>query len=163
MKAQLIALSGALLLGACASGNGTAAIQALPSSLAAGARVASVNVSNVPQTGVSADFESVFESSVQNKLNACAQGSEPLTLDVSLDGFDRANPTMTWLLADQNAIAGTARLKNAAGAVVGEYRIRRTFTASGLIGVAMMSQAEDQMSQAFGDELCKQAFPSKRR
>lgn len=158
MFKRAFALACAMTVAACASGTGSAAIQALPPAVADNARVVAVNVVNIPEQGVSAGFETLFESKVQAELNECAQGSRPLTLEVSLDHFDRANPAMTWLLADQNSITGIARLKDETGALVGEYLIKRTFVASGLVGIALMAQAEDQMSQAFGEELCAQAF-----
>lgn len=162
MKNLVIALTGAMTLAACASGSGSAPIQRLPAELMTTARVGSVSILNVPEQGVSAGFESLFEAKVLEKLNTCARGDQPLTLEVSLDTFDRANPAMTWLLADENSIAGIARFTDPSGALVGEYLIKRTFTASGLIGIALTAQAEDQMSEAFGDELCKQAFQAAR-
>ncbi|MFC7377411.1 hypothetical protein [Brevundimonas sp. GCM10030266] len=158
MKNQLIALAGAMMLTACASGSGSAPIQPLPQALRTGARVVSVNVDNIPERGVSAEFGQVFQTRVQTALNECATGQQPLTLEISLDTFDRANAAMTWLISDQNSIAGIARLKDSSGNLVGEYLIRRVFTAGGLVGIALMSQAEEQMSDAFGEELCKQAF-----
>lgn len=158
MKVQAVALVSALMVSACASGSGSSAIQPLPSDLVANARVASVSVVGIPEQGVSDEFETVFESRVQSRLNTCAQGTQPLTVEISLDSFDRANPAMTWLIADQNQIAGIARLTDASGNLVGEYLIKRTFVASGLVGIAVMAQAEEQMSDAFGEELCKQAF-----
>ena len=158
MKIQAVALAAALTVSACASGSGSSAIQPLPADLAANARVAGVSVVGIPQDRVSGEFQTVFQSRVQSQLNKCAAGTEPLTVEISLDSFDRANPAMTWLIADQNEIAGIARLTDASGNLVGEYLIKRTFVASGLVGIALMAQAEEQMSDAFGEELCKQAF-----
>ena len=75
-----------------------------------------------------------------------------------MDQFDRANPAMTWLITDANRVAGTARLMDASGAVVGEYRIERALRMGGMLGVVALAQAEEQMGRAFGDELCKRAF-----
>ena len=158
MKIQSVALAAALMVSACASGSGSSAIQPLPAELASNARIASVSVVGIPEQGVSDEFETVFETRVQSQLNKCAAGTEPLTVEISLDTFDRANPAVTWLIADQNEIAGIARLTDASGNLVGEYLIKRAFMASGLVGIALMAQAEEQMSNAFGEELCKQAF-----
>jgi hypothetical protein len=160
MHIRHAALIGALVLAGCETAGGSAPIQPLPRDLQTGGTVVSVNLTDAPETGVSAGFEALFERSVQTRLNTCARGSQPLTLEVTLDGFDRANPAMTWLIGDENRIAGIATLTDASGTLVGEYRIQRAFLASGLIGIALTAQAEDQMSVAFGDELCKQAFPS---
>lgn len=158
MKIQGLALAAALMVSACASGSGSSAIQPLPADVAANARITGVSVTGVPEQGVSDEFETVFVSRVQSQLSACTSGTQPLTVEISLDTFDRANPAMTWLIADQNEISGIARITDASGALVGEYLIKRAFVASGLVGIALMAQAEEQMSDAFGDELCKQAF-----
>jgi len=158
MKLQSVALAAALMVSACASGSGSSVIQPLPADLVSNARIASVSVIGIPEQGVSDEFETIFETRVQSQLNECAGGTQPLTVEISLDTFDRANPAMTWLIADQNEIAGIARLSDASGNLVGEYLIKRAFVASGLVGIALMAQAEEQMSNAFGEELCKQAF-----
>lgn len=161
MKSSLLAIPAILLVAACSSAGGTSVTTALPSALAQSARVSAVTLQGAPAQGVSENFTETFQSGVQAKLNECATGSTPLTLQVTLTMFDKANPAMTWLIADANRISGTARLMDASGAVVGEYQISRQFAASGLIGIAMMANAETQMSEAFGAEVCKQAFPDR--
>ena len=149
-----------MILSACSSAGGTSVTTPLPSALVHSTRVASVALNGAPAEGVSETFTETFQSGVQAKLNECATGSTPLTLEVTLTMFDKANPAMTWLLADANRISGTARLRDGSGTVVAEYQISRQFAASGLIGIAMMANAENQMSEAFGAEVCKQAFPN---
>ncbi|MES2861120.1 MAG: hypothetical protein V4701_06580 [Pseudomonadota bacterium] len=161
MKLPLLAIPAVLILSACTSAGGTSVTTALPSALSQTARVSSVVLNGAPAQGVSENFAQTFQSGVQAKLDECATGTTPLTLDVTLTMFDKANPAMTWLIADANRISGTARLRDASGAVVGEYQISRQFAASGLIGIAMMANAESQMSDAFGSEVCKQAFPDR--
>ncbi len=159
MKFPLLAVPAVLILAACSSAGGTSVVTPLPSALVQSTRVASVGLYGAPAQSVSENFAETFQSGVQAKLDECATGTTPLTLEVNLTMFDKANPAMTWLLADANRISGTARLRNASGTVVGEYQISRQFAASGLIGIAMMANAETQMSEAFGAEVCKQAFP----
>ena len=161
LKLSFVAVAAALLLAACESAGGTSVTTALPTAIASAARIQTVALHGVPAQGVSEGFADTFQAGVQKELDKCAKGDTPLTLDVTLTMFDRANPAMTWLIADANRISGTAHLIDASGAVVGEYQISRQFAASGLIGVAMMANAEDQMSAAFGAEVCKQAFDYK--
>lgn len=153
-----MALAALMTLTACESAGGSSTTTALPTMLKSASRVEAIRMTGAPTQGVSADFATVFEAGVREKLDECAKGSTPLTLDVTLTDFDRANPAMTWLVADSNTINGTARLLDASGQVVGEYVIARRMSGAGLIGIAMMAQAEDQMSAAFGAEVCKQAF-----
>jgi len=65
-------------------------------------------------------------------------------------------------MADSNSISGTVKLiDQESGATVGTYAINRSFAASGLVGIAMTADAEGQMSDAFGGEVCKSVFNAK--
>lgn len=151
----------AVSLAACAGAGGTT-LTPLPAELASTARIGTIALLAAPEGQVSAEFEQVFQTGMAEALGECATGDTPLNLEVNLHQFERANPAMTWLLADSNNIAGTVRVIDpSSGAAVGEYEISRSFSASGLLGVALMSQAEEQMSKMFGEELCKRAFPER--
>lgn len=157
MRILTPALAGLLLLGGCVSAGSSGAINPLPSALAGGARIASVELRNTPD-GTAHGFDSRFEAAVQAQLNKCATGSEPLTLEVSLNGYYAPNPAMALFAPMKSQVSGTARLRDAAGAVVGEYRIEHSLMIGGLAGAAVAANAESNMSNAFGRELCKQAF-----
>lgn len=153
-----VILAGACLAAGCSTSGGSGALSPLPQALASDARVTEVRVSSFPRQGVSSEFARVLRQGVRKKVEACADGTAPVTLDVSLDSFEKANPLMVGFLYGSNRIRGTARLIDQSGQVVGEYRIQRAYSSHGAVGVAMMAQAEEQMSAAFGDEVCKQAF-----
>lgn len=157
MKLSVLALSGAILLAGCVTSNGSGAVRALSDQAAAGARVTSVTLRNTPNN-VSPQFAAQFQNAVQTKLNGCATGENPLTLTVTLNGYQSANAMLAFLAPAQSQISGVARLTDASGAVVGEYNIRRTLTVGGVIGLMVAAEAESHMSNAFGEELCKQAF-----
>lgn len=157
MKTTVLALSGLLLLGACVSSGNSGVVRGLSDGLRADARIGSVVLQNRPNTASGA-FESTFESSVQGKLNNCATGSQALTLTVTLDGLYIANPAIALFAPSKSEISGVARLTDASGALVGEYRIQRSLMIGGWAGAAMAIGAEGHMSNAFGEELCKQAF-----
>lgn len=158
MKIVIPALAGLILLAGCVSGKGSAAVHPLSAGLSAGSRVTAVRVSHDATPGVDQAFRDRFAEVVQGRLDHCATGSTPLTVEVSLDGFEGANPGMALLFPSQSRISGTARMRDASGAVVGEYRIQRSLTIGGLAGAWAASTATSTMSGAFGDELCKQAF-----
>ena len=157
MKTMVLALSGLMLLGACTSAGNSGAVHPLSAHLRDGARIASVGLQNTP-TSVSAGFETAFENTVQGELNKCATGSQALTLTVTLDGLYMANPAIALFAPSKSEISGVARLTDASGTVVGEYRIQRSLMLGGWVGAAMAIGAEGHMSRAFGEELCKQAF-----
>jgi hypothetical protein len=157
MKILTPALAGLLLLGGCVSAGSSGAINPLPSALAGGARVASVELRNTPD-GASSGFDSRFEAAVQTQLNKCATGAEALTLEVSLDGYYAPNPAMAAFAPMKSLVSGVARLRDAGGTIVGEYRIERSLMIGGIAGAIAAANAESNMSNAFGEELCKQAF-----
>lgn len=158
MKPNLPALMALTLLAGCVSSGKSGAISALPDSVRANARIASVELQNTPRTGVSATFNSDFERSVQTKVDGCTTGQSALTLQVTLDGYHAPNFAHALFAPSESQISGVARLIDASGAVVGEYRIQRSLIIGGVLGAVAAANAERTMSEAFGDELCKQAF-----
>jgi hypothetical protein len=100
-----------------------------------------------------------MKAKLEEKLAQCAVGSRPLRLEATINRLKEANPAMTWLLADSNSISGSVKLVDpTTNEVLGAYAVTRSFAAAGLIGVAMTSDAEGQMSEAFGGEVCKAIF-----
>ena len=72
--------------------------------------------------------------------------------------YFRTNPVFTALLVGRNRIRGTAVLTDVqTGRVVGRYRIGKTII-GGRFGILAMGPAQTQLSAAFGDEVCRQAF-----
>jgi hypothetical protein len=157
MKIVHLALSGAILLAGCVTSNGTSAVHPMSKDAAARGRVTLVQLHNTP-SNVSGDFTAQFQNTVQSKLNECADGDYPLVLTVTLNGYHSANAAIALFAPSQSEISGVARLTDASGAVVGEYNIRRTIMVGGVIGAVVAANAEQNMSSAFGEELCKQAF-----
>lgn len=156
MKTSMMILAGALASSGCASSSGTSTVRGLASELVTGGRVTDVRLMD-GEAG-SSEFRRAFTSRVHDRLNACARGSTPLILEISLDEFKGANVVVAALIPAQSKISGTARLLDASGETVGEYHIQRSLTAGGVVGATLAAQAETTMSQAFGDEVCKQAF-----
>lgn len=157
MKRTVLAVTGLIFLAGCTSSGGSGAVSALTPELRAGSRVTSVTLQAAPENA-SDGFQQTFQTVVQNKLNECATGTTPLTLTVTLDKYASANMALTLLMPAQSEISGVARLTDPSGRLVGEYRVRRTLTAGGVVGMALAAGAEGNMSGAFGEELCKQAF-----
>lgn len=160
MKTTMIILAvGAVASAGCASSSGTRATRDLTADLASSGRVTAVSVANGGPG--SETFREAFASRVQERLNGCAQGSTPLKAEITLDSFQPASVVMAALIPAQSRIGGTTRLIDADDVTVGEYRIQRSLTAGGVVGATLAATAETQMSNAFGDELCKQAFSAR--
>lgn len=157
MKLSVLALAGAVLLAGCVTSNGSGAIRPISADAASRGRVTYVQLQNTPDN-VSDGFAIQFQNTVQTKLNECANGDYPLALTVTLNGYQSANPLISLFAPSQSEISGVARLTDASGAVVGEYNIRRTILIGGVIGAVVAVSAEQNMSSAFGEELCKRAF-----
>lgn len=155
------ALTAALLLSGCVNLSRSAAVAPLSGELAQGGRVDEVVLVGAPES-VSPEFESIFRSRVQARLNACAVGQRPLRLEASVERLTRTNPVITAVVAGANVLRGTARLVDTAtGQPAGEYQIGRTVV-GGRVGAIAMAQSEEQLSDAFGQELCDQAFAAQK-
>jgi len=158
--AKMAALLGlAAMASGCVSLSRSAAVEDLPKDWKAQSRVAEVRLTR-GELKVTDGFDTLFKQRVQAKLDGCAKGQRPLRLEVKLDRFDKANPAMTALVGGANVLRSQARLVDVrTGKVVGNYAIGKTIVGSRL-AVIKMGEAEEQLSDAFGEELCAQAFPT---
>lgn len=158
MQLRTFAVLPLIAVAGCVSSGGADTVKAIPSDIASSAFVNEI-VLQTPPPEASATFRDVFVGRVDEKLKACAKGSRPLKLVVDLTEFKRANAAATMLVGSSNKIRGSAKLYDAASnQLVADYDINRSVGGGGLIAMAAMSQAEEQMSSAFGEELCKRAF-----
>ncbi|MBN8551414.1 MAG: hypothetical protein J0L52_00795 [Caulobacterales bacterium] len=152
-----ILICAALLgLGGCVNLSRSEALA--PIAGAAGYRVAGVNLTLDPEIETTPEFAGIFQARVQAELDGCAQGQRPLHLEASISRLDRANPVQVAVIGGANVLRGRARLIDpATGHVVGNYEIGRTVIGA-RIAVFEMAESEEQLSTAFGQELCDLAF-----
>lgn len=147
----------AAMTSGCVSLSRSAAVDNLPADWRGQARVSEVRLSR-GDLKVTDGFDALFKQRVQSKLDGCAKGSHALRLEARLDRFDKANPAMTALVAGANVLRGQARLVDMrTGKTVGDYAIGKTIV-GGRLAVIKMGEAEEQLSDAFGEELCAKAF-----
>ena len=147
-------------LGGCASLSRSETMAPLEAG-AQDAHVAEIVLVKVGELNLTPEFDRIFTARVKAKLDACATGVRPLRLEARIDRFDKANPVITALVAGANVLRGWAVLSDVAtGAPVAEYKIGQTVV-GGRLAVVLMAEAEEQLSDAFGDELCRQAFPAR--
>ena len=160
LRIMAVALAGACVTG-CVSSGGADAIKPIASDVATKSYVKEVVLAGTPD-GASPQFKDTFASKVSDKLKDCAKGTKALRLEATIVDFHRSSGLKTWMIGDANRIKGTAKLIDPeSGAVVADYDINRSVGGGGLIAAVAMSDAEGQMSTAFGDELCKRAFVSR--
>jgi hypothetical protein len=158
MTRALLAAVAALALAGCVSLSRSETVAALPPELSAGARVTEIVLTRMPDLKVSPGFDELFRQRVQAKLDACATGQRPLRLEAVLTRFDKANPVMTAVIGGSNVLRGSARLVDVgSGQQLASYQIGKTVV-GGRVAVVVMAEAEEQLSDAFGEELCQQAF-----
>lgn len=157
IRPLLIAAVAAVPLAACVNLSRSAPVT--PIAAAESYRVSEVRLSVDPEIQTTAEFSGLFAERVQAELNGCADGATPLRLEAEISRFDRANPVQVALIGGANVLRGSARLvEPSTGRVVGEYEIGRTVVGA-RIAAFEMAESEEQLSTAFGRELCEQAFP----
>lgn len=148
----------ALTLGGCVSMSRSSPVAELPEDWAAQGRVSEILLTTA-DIKVSPEFEQTFKTRVQAKLDQCAQGSRPLRLEASVSRLDKANVVLTAIIGGANVLRGEAKLVDVTtGTTVGSYNLGETIVGA-RVAVLVMAEAEEQLSDAFGSELCEQAFP----
>ncbi|MFC3079396.1 hypothetical protein ACFODL_14960 [Phenylobacterium terrae] len=158
MKLHLALALAAVALSGCVSMSRSEAVAPLSADLAQGSRVSEIRLTRSDALTVTPGFDDIFKSRVQARLDACATGARPLRLEAELERLDKANPVVTAVVAGSNVLRGSARLVDVAtGKVVADYKVGKTIV-GGRFAVVVMGEAEEQLSDAFGEELCKQAF-----
>lgn len=152
------ALLSGLSLSACVGMSRSQPVTALSADVAADARISEITLQTGDDLELTPDFPEIFADRVQARLDSCATGTRPLRLDARIDRLDKANPVQTAVIGGANVLRGSARLVDpVTGHLVGEYEIGQTVI-GGRIAVVEMAEAEEQLSDAFGEELCEQAF-----
>jgi hypothetical protein len=156
----LFAAAAALALSACMSLSRSSTLTALPAGEAARLKVTEIRLTVSDAVKVSPKFDEIFREHVQAKLDKCATGEQPVRLEAKVDRLDKSNAVLTAIVAGSNVLRGSAKLVDvSSGAVIGDYQVGQTVVGRS-VAVVVMAKAEEQLSDGFGEELCKQAFPS---
>ncbi len=149
----------AVLLSGCVGLSRSEPVSAISAADAAGVRIETVTVARSKDfEKLTPGFDELFRTRVKAKTDACATGSRPLRLEATLDRFEKANVAVTAVIGGANVVRGQAVLIDVAtGKTVGRYKIGKTIV-GGRFGAIEMAEAEEQLSDAFGEELCTQVF-----
>lgn len=155
---MILPVLASVALAGCVSMSRSSTVSALSADWSREGRITEVRLDRPAELKVTPAFDGIFKSRVQAKTDACAKGSRPLRLEARLDRFDKANKLMTTVVGGANVLRGQARIVDVAtGKTVGDYAVGKTIV-GGRVAIVKMGQAEEQLSDAFGDELCQQAF-----
>ena len=156
----LLAAGCSLALAGCMHMSRSATVTALPTGDAANLKVTDIKVTVGDGVKVTPQFPDIFRQHVQTKLDACATGQRPVRLEAQVDRLDKSNAVLTAVVAGANVLRGSAKLVDVAtGQTVADYTVGQTVVGRS-VAVVVMAKAEEQLSDGFGEELCKQAFPT---
>lgn len=155
LAAALLAATG---LSGCVGMSRSTVVAPLALDVARGASIGQIVLAKGPRLKASRDFDAIFRQHVSAQLAKCASGPHPLRLEARVDRLSKTPTLITAVVAGANVLRGSARLVDPmSGQTVGEYQIGRTVIGSRL-GAIAMANAEEQMSDGFGQELCEKAF-----
>ena len=156
---RLAGFAAAAMLAGCAS---QAMVGGPPMALApelmAGARVDTIYMSS-DWLRSEEDFSDTFTDEVREELTLCATGPRRLDMRVRLDDFRRGSRIEEVLRAGSaQQLAGVVEFFDPASkAVVGRYPIMVSTVIEGRMA-ALVADRQMVVSEAFGRELCRQAF-----
>ena len=147
----------AVCLSGCVSMSRSETVSPLSSDWTTNGRVDEITLA-MGDLKVTPEFEQIFKAKVKEKLDNCAKGARPMRLAARIVRLDKANPVVTTVVAGANVLRGEAQLVDiATGKTVADYKVGKTIV-GGRFAIVVMGEAEEQLSTAFGDEICKQAF-----
>ena len=156
----LLAAGCSLALAGCMHMSRSSTVTALPAGDAAQLKVADIKVTVGDGVKVTPQFPDIFRQRVQAKLDACATGERAVRLEAQVDRLDKSNAVLTAVVAGANVLRGSAKLVDVGtGQTVADYTVGQTVVGGRFAG-GVMAEAEEQLSDGFGDELCKQIFPT---
>ena len=147
----------AMTLGACASSDVSAIDRA------SDADIGRIKVTDVTVAVETAKPNPHLEASLRDELKktlpTCAKGDTAHSVDVTVTDFEDQNVAKAIFIGDEIELKGRVRLTNAeTGEKTGEYYVARSFFWGGFIGAAMMSDAEESLSEEFADTVCEEVF-----
>jgi len=147
----------AIALAACESADVSGIKVASPETIRA------VSISNVNVTMQIPKPNPALEAALHEQLNiamqSCATGTTPHRLDVVVTDFEEQDVAKSIFIGDEIELEGRVTLTDeSSGEETGQYYVQRSFFWGGLIGAAMMSDAEVNLSKDFAASVCEDVF-----
>ena len=101
-----------------------------------------------------------LQAALEKHLNHCATGENKRDIVVKVDNFKRRNPGAVILRGDTNNLAGPVFIvsPNDKNRVLAEYYVDELQSGGGLIGLALLSAPEKNLSNGFAKKICTRIF-----
>ena len=153
----LVPVAIALALSACASSD-VSAIKGASSVEIDTIRVSDVAVElDIPKP--SPGLKAALKDELEKAMPYCATGSVDHRMNVTVTDFEEQDVAKSIFIGDEIELEGTVEFVNAAtGTSTGEYYVSNSFFWGGFIGAAMMSDAEQSLSEDFAENMCEELF-----
>jgi hypothetical protein len=101
----------------------------------------------------------VLQEELEKAVPHCARGRAAHRMDVAIVDFEDQNVAQAVLIGDEIELSARVRFTDlATDRVTGEYFVENSFFWGGLVGAAMMSDAERRLSRDFAENLCEDLF-----
>jgi hypothetical protein len=101
-----------------------------------------------------------LQAALENHLRTCAPGINKRDIVVKVDNFKRRNPAAVILIGDTNNLAGSVQIQSPTegNKVLAEYYVDELQGGGGLIGLALLSAPEKNLSNGFAKKICTHVF-----
>lgn len=154
---RLATLIGCALVAGC-SGGGVTGIQVASVSQLATVSVSEVEVTmEIPRPNPS--LQAALRGQLQATMPKCARGDVPHKMFVAVTDFEDVDVAKAVLIGDEIELEGRVSLFNAeTDEKIGEYYVENNFFWGGVVGAAMMSDAEQTLSADFAASVCEKVF-----
>lgn len=153
-----VAAAAAALLCGCAAPPNINAVSSAPQAELLTLKPGRIEVvTDVP--GARATLASTLERHLREQLGQCMTGTTPADVKVRVEWYKEQEGAVTIMLGDATQLAGPLILSDpATGRVLGEYYVDELRFKGGLIGAAMLADAENSLSADYARNVCKVVF-----
>ncbi len=155
--ARVAAILAPLLLTACASSE-FEAVKAIGAAEVSSVRISEILV-EVDTSRPNQELMRELKSNLRRATSVCATGTVPYRMEVRVLDFEDQNVGQSIMVGDAIELKGRVELTEVAtDRSAGDYYIEQSFYWGGLIGAAMMSDAEKSLSREFASSVCEDVF-----
>jgi hypothetical protein len=100
-----------------------------------------------------------LQAALEKHLRFCATGDQKRDVVVKVDNFKRRNPAAVILIGDTNNLAGPVQIVSPGdNKVLAEYYVDELQGGGGLLGLAILSAPEKNLSNGFARKICSNVF-----
>jgi|LKGT01.1.fsa_nt_gi hypothetical protein len=156
-RSCVVAGLAALALSACASAD-VAAINLMTKDQIQGIQVSEVSVT-IQTPKPNPKLQVALTEELQNALPLCATGKTSHRMVVTITDFEEQDVGKAIFIGDEIELEGWVELVDSStGKQTGKYYVERSFFWGGIIGAAMMADAERKLSKGFAKSICEEIF-----